>query len=256
MSIERANVLGVGVSAINMKLALETLDRWIENKEQRYVCVTGVHGVMESQRQEELRQIHNAAGLVTPDGIPLVWLLRLEGYHFVDRVYGPDLFLAVFEHSRERSYKHFLYGSSEQCLSRLCANLQSWFPNISIVGVHSPPYRPLTEEEDEEIVEKINKSGAEIVWVGLSTPKQERWMSAFRPRLNAPILIGVGAAFDIHAGLVRQAPRLMQRTGFEWLFRLVVEPRRLWRRYLTNNPLFLLLLFGQKTRLVRYSIDS
>ncbi len=256
MSIERVNVLGVGVSAINMRLTLETLDGWIENKEQHFVCVTGVHGVMESQRHEEVRRIHNTAGLVTPDGMPLVWLLKLEGYHFAERVYGPDLFHAVFERSQERNYKHFLFGSSQQCLSRLRASLQSWFPSVSIVGIHSPPYRPLTEEEEEELVEKINTSGADIVWVGLSTPKQERWMSTFRPRLSASVLIGVGAAFDIHAGLIRQAPRLIQRTGFEWIFRLAVEPRRLWRRYLTNNPLFLLFLLGQKTRLVRYSIDT
>ncbi len=253
--IQRANVLGVGVSAINMGRALDMLDHWITHDERNYVCVTGVHGVMESQRHPELRQIHNAAGLVTPDGMPLVWLLKLEGHKSVDRVYGPDLMLATFERSQERRYKNFLYGSSEQCLSHLRGNLQRRYPGVPIVGTHSPPYRSLTEEEDDQVVDMINSSGAQIVWVGLSTPKQEQWMSAHRGRLNAPVLIGVGAAFDIHAGLLRQAPRAFQRCGLEWLYRMAMEPKRLWRRYLANNPRFVLSLLGQKTGLVRYSID-
>lgn len=254
-NIQRGNILGVGVSAINMKLALEIIDQWLEKRELRYVCVTGVHGIMESQRNENLRRIHNTAGLVTPDGMPLVWLLKYAGHRRVGRVYGPDLMLAVIERSLEIRYKHFLYGATDLALSRLEANLKRRFPGIQIAGVFSPPFRPLTKKEDKQVVDMINDSGADIVWVGLSTPKQERWMADHRDRIRSPVLIGVGAAFDFHAGIKRQAPRFIQRSGLEWLFRLAMEPRRLWKRYLSNNSAFLFLITCQKARLRRYEID-
>ncbi|WP_448208391.1 WecB/TagA/CpsF family glycosyltransferase [Azospirillum sp. sgz302134] len=251
-AIKRLNVLGVGVSAIDLDMAVERIDRWIADGERQYVCVTGVHGVMESQRDPRILGIHNAAGLVTPDGMPLVWLLRLGGHRHADRVYGPDLMEAVFDAARGRAHRHFLYGASEGTLARLRANLERRHPGCRIVGSHAPPFRPLTPREDAEVISAINASGADIVWVGLSTPKQERWMAEHRAKLDAPVLIGVGAAFDFHAGLKRQAPRLVQRSGFEWLFRLVSEPRRLWKRYAVNNPAFVLRVFGQMTRLVHY----
>jgi N-acetylglucosaminyldiphosphoundecaprenol N-acetyl-beta-D-mannosaminyltransferase len=254
--LSRVNILGVGVSAINMDLALDTIDQWCRHRERHYICVTTVHGVIESQRDERLREIHNTAGLVTPDGMPFVWLLKLHGHDHVDRVYGPDLMLAVFQVSRARGYKHFLYGASETALMRLQMNLERRFPDVPIVGSHSPPFRPLTKEEDRQIVEMINESGADIVWVGLSTPKQEHWMAEHRDRLQAPVLIGVGAAFDFHAGLTRQAPRFIQRAGFEWFFRLAMEPRRLWRRYLTIIPPFVFLILCQEIGIKRYSIPN
>jgi N-acetylglucosaminyldiphosphoundecaprenol N-acetyl-beta-D-mannosaminyltransferase len=253
---ERVNILGVGVSAINMASALALIERWIASRRRHYVCITGVHGVMESQRDPDVRRIHNAAGLVTPDGMPMVWLAWAAGHRGADRVYGPDLMLAVLERSVERGYRHFLYGASDETLARLEANLLARFPGLDIVGTHSPPFRPLTAEEDAAVVEIINAARPDVVWVGLSTPKQERWMAEHRDRLEAPVLVGVGAAFDFHAGVVRQAPRFIQRSGFEWLFRLLMEPRRLWRRYLRNNPAFLWSIAGQKLGLRRYSLES
>jgi N-acetylglucosaminyldiphosphoundecaprenol N-acetyl-beta-D-mannosaminyltransferase len=245
MTIPRANILGVGVSAINMEIALRTVEEWIARQESHYVCVTGVHGVMESWRDGDLRHIHNAAGLVTPDGIPLVWLSRLMGFRQVERVYGPDLMLTVCERSAEQGYRQFFYGGAPSVAEKMASRLQSSFPGLQVSGIYSPPFRSLSPEEDEAVVERINAAKPDIVWVGMSTPKQECWMSEHRGRLNAPVLIGVGAAFDFHAGLKRQAPHWMQQSGLEWLFRLAMEPRRLWRRYLVNNPWFLWLVLLQ-----------
>ncbi|NJK80387.1 MAG: WecB/TagA/CpsF family glycosyltransferase [Chloroflexaceae bacterium] len=242
---QRINVLGVGVSAINMTQALATIDSWIAQQTPNYICVTGVHGVMESQRDPALLRIHNAAGLVTPDGMPLVWLSHLRGLHGVDRVYGPDLLLAVAEHSVAHHYRHYFYGGAPGVPEKLAARLQERFPGLVVAGTYSPPFRPLSAEEDAALMQKINATNPDIVWVGLSTPKQERWMAAHVGQVRAPVLIGVGAAFDFHAGLKAQAPRWIQRSGLEWLFRLSQEPRRLWRRYLINNPLFVLLVVQQ-----------
>ena len=237
-AVPRVDVLGIGVSAIDLPQALGIIDGWIARCERHYVCVTGVHGVMESQRDDELRQIHNEAGLVTPDGMPLVWISRLRGFPHVDRVYGPDLMLAASERSVARRYSHFFYGGGEGVAERLAGRLAERFPGLRIAGTFTPPFRSLTPEEDEDVVRRINEAAPDIVWVGLSTPKQERWMRAHVGRLEAPVLIGVGAAFDFHAGLKRQAPVWMQRSGLEWLFRLLTEPRRLGPRYLVNNPAF------------------
>jgi N-acetylglucosaminyldiphosphoundecaprenol N-acetyl-beta-D-mannosaminyltransferase len=245
MTIARSNILGVGVSAINMEIALRTIEGWISRQETHYVCVTGVHGVMESCRDDELRRIHNAAGLVTPDGMPLVWLSRMMGFGQVERVYGPDLMLAVCERSAAKGYRHFFYGGAKGVAERLISRLQSRIPGLLLAGNYSPPFRALSPAEDAAVVKRINAAEPDIVWVGISTPKQERWMAQHRSRLNAPVLIGVGAAFDFHAGIKRQAPCWMQKNGLEWLFRLAAEPRRLWRRYLTNNPAFLWLMLLQ-----------
>ena len=193
---------------------------------------------MESQRDDELRRIHETAGLVTPDGMPLVWIAHLLGHSHVERVYGPDLLLACCERSILRGYRHFFYGGAPGVGECLAARLGARFPGLSVAGLFSPPFRPLSADEDGALVDCINAARPDIVWVGLSTPKQERWMAAHVGRLDAPVLIGVGAAFDFHAGVKRQAPRWMQRSGLEWSFRLAMEPRRRWRRYLRNNPAF------------------
>jgi N-acetylglucosaminyldiphosphoundecaprenol N-acetyl-beta-D-mannosaminyltransferase len=237
-SIPRANILGVGVSAINTLQALQTIDQWIHRREQKYICVTGVHGIMESQRDTSLKQIHNQAGLVTPDGMPLVWLSRLKGFPSVERVYGPDLMLALCKKSLTSGYRHYFYGGVEGVPEKLITRLTQQFPGLRVGGFWSPPFTPLTPDQDEEIIRKINTTEPDIVWVGLSTPKQEYWMYRHLGRVRAPVMIGVGAAFDFHAGVKKQAPRWMQRNGLEWLFRLMKEPRRLWRRYLINNPVF------------------
>lgn len=237
-SIPRVDVLGVQVSAINMDQALDVMDHWITTGARHYVCVTGVHGVMESRRDDALRQIHNEAGLVTPDGMPIVWWSRAAGWRHVGRVYGPDLLLACCERSVTTGYRHFFYGGGEGVAELLARRLRKRFAGLVVAGTCTPPFRPLTPEEDEDIVRRINDAAPDIVWVGLSTPKQEAWMAEHLGRLNASVLIGVGAAFDFHAGLKRQAPRWIQHSGLEWLFRLCTEPRRLWKRYLSNNPAF------------------
>ncbi len=206
---------------------------------------------MESQRDEDLRRIFDSAGLVAPDGMPLVWLSRCWGYPHVRRVYGPDLILSICERSLSKHYRHFLYGGDEGVVQRLRARLEQLFPALRIVGIHAPRFRSLTPEEDEKVVREINETKPDIVWVGLSTPKQEHWTAAHVNRLNASVLIGVGAAFDFHAGTKRQAPVWMRNAGLEWFFRLLSEPRRLWRRYLLNNPRFALLVLLQALRLKR-----
>ncbi len=249
------NILGVNISTINMGQALSTINAWIENKKNNYICVTGVHGVMELQRSPRLRQIHNHAGLVTPDGMPLVWLSRLHGCKNTRRVYGPDLLLAVCQRSPVNGWKHYFYGGAPGVAEQLASRLTEKFPGLAVAGCDTPPFRPLTPEEDLTAVNKINDSHADIVWVGLSTPKQEIWMAEHLGKVTAPVMIGVGAAFDFHAGVKKQAPHWMQRSGLEWLFRLATEPRRLWKRYLINNPLFMGLIFLQLTGLKKFPTD-
>jgi N-acetylglucosaminyldiphosphoundecaprenol N-acetyl-beta-D-mannosaminyltransferase len=235
--LQRVNILGVRVNAIDMSIAVGAVRQWIDKDDRNFVCVTGVHGVIESYRDPTLRKIHNAAGLVTPDGMPLVWLGRMMGFAQIKRVYGPDLMLAMCEYSIGRAYSHFLYGGGPEVPEKLAEELKDRFPGLKVAGTYSPPFRELTPDEDEGVIEMINDSGAQIVWIGLSTPKQEKWMSAHSKKLKAPVLIGVGAAFDIHSGLKPQAPMWMRSSGLEWLFRLATEPKRLWRRYAINNPM-------------------
>ncbi|MDX1510779.1 MAG: WecB/TagA/CpsF family glycosyltransferase [Nitriliruptorales bacterium] len=248
-SIPRVNVLGVGISAIDLSMAVERITEWIETREQHYVCVTGVHGVMESQRDPHLRKIHNESGLTTPDGMPMVWAAHRAGARHVDRVYGPDLMLSVADRAAQRGWTSYFYGGAEGVADRLARNLEDRFEGFRTAGTHSPPFRELTAQEDEQIVEMINDADPDIVWVGLSTPKQERWMAAHVGRLRAPVLVGVGAAFDMHAGLLPQAPVFVQRSGLEWAYRLAREPRRLWRRYLRNNPAFVARILARPPRL-------
>lgn len=255
-SIGYVNVLGVKVSAINMPRALEEIDGWIQTREQHYVTITGVHGIMESQRDATIREIHNRAGMITPDGMPLVWISHRRGQKDVRRVYGPDLLLETCKASMTQGYRHFFYGGAPGVADQLAGKLQARFPGLQVVGTYCPPFKPLTPEEDEEIVARINEANPDIIWVGLSTPKQERWMSAHLGRLNAPVMVGVGAAFDFHAGLKAQAPGWMQRNGLEWLFRLATEPRRLWKRYLVNNPSFMALIVMQELGLRRYQVTE
>jgi N-acetylglucosaminyldiphosphoundecaprenol N-acetyl-beta-D-mannosaminyltransferase len=235
----RVDVLGVGISPINLDAALGQIDEWILRRSRAYVCVCTVHTVMECRRSADLRKAVNAAGMVTPDGMPLVWLSRLAGHAQVSRVYGPDLMLAELQRSVSTPHRHYLYGGGPGVAETLGEVMRRRFPGVEIVGTFTPPFAPVAELCTPEAVSRINAASADIVWVGISSPKQERWMALMRPHLQAPVLIGVGAAFDFHTGRVRQAPRWIQGSGFEWLFRLSQEPQRLWRRYLVDNPVFL-----------------
>jgi N-acetylglucosaminyldiphosphoundecaprenol N-acetyl-beta-D-mannosaminyltransferase len=238
MKLPRVNVLGVGISAINLQQATTEILRWIADGERHYVNVCGVHGVMECQRAPRHLQILNESGLSTPDGMPLVWLSRFYGHRDADRVYGPDLMLSLCEQGLQTGVRHFFYGGAPGVAERLVDNLQRRFPAMRITGSYSPPFRPVDAPEEPDVLQRINDSRADIVWVGLGVPKQDYWVARHRPALGAAALIAVGAAFDFHAGLLPQAPAWMQRSGLEWLFRLAHEPRRLAGRYLINNPLF------------------
>jgi N-acetylglucosaminyldiphosphoundecaprenol N-acetyl-beta-D-mannosaminyltransferase len=247
----RLNILGVHVSAINMCQALETIDGWLARRESHYVCVTPAHVIMDCYWNPDLRSLFNASGLTTPDGMSIVWLLKLHGYRNVSRVYGADLMLEVCRISEAKQWRHFFYGGAPSVADALADRLLARFPHLQIAGIYSPPFRPLTDAENRAITERINASQADIVWIGISSPKQEQWMAAHSGTVGAPVMIGVGAAFDFLSGRKKQAPAWVQRAGLEWLFRLGSEPRRLWRRY-SQYPLFVLLVFFQAIGLMRY----
>jgi N-acetylglucosaminyldiphosphoundecaprenol N-acetyl-beta-D-mannosaminyltransferase len=234
----RYDVVGTEVAAVDPAATLDEIARWIRDGERRYVAFANVHGVMEAARDPALRRAYGGAGLTVPDGMPLVWMARLRGLPGVRRVYGPDTVLLVCERAAREGWSCFFYGGAPGVAKQLASVMAARFSGLRVAGVHSPPFRMLTAEEDRDEAARIDESGATVVFVGLGCPKQEWWMERQRPRLRAPVLLGVGAAFDFHTGRVRQAPRWMMAVGLEWLFRLAAEPRRLWRRYLLYNPLF------------------
>jgi N-acetylglucosaminyldiphosphoundecaprenol N-acetyl-beta-D-mannosaminyltransferase len=248
----RINVLGVGISAINLQQAVAEIERWIATGARQYVNVCTVHTVMECQRAPELRTIVNQSGLATPDGMPLVWLNHWHGYRGAGRVYGPDLMLALCERSQITGHRHYFYGGAPGVADELVASLKQRYPGLITAGHHTPPFRPADAAEDPSVLEAINACRPDIVWVGLGTPKQDYWISRHRGDLTAPVLIAIGAAFDFHAGLLRQAPALMRKNGLEWLFRFMQEPRRLAYRYLAYNPLFVMSTVLQLVGLRRY----
>ena len=263
MNLQRVNVLGVGISTLTLETAVNAVLEAIAGGRQGYVTVTGVHGVSECQRDPELLRIHNESLLSTPDGVPLTWMGRFQGRSAAEmrRVYGPDLMLELFERGQSSGLRHFLFGGGAGVASKLAENLQQRFPQSQIVGIHTPPFRALDEQEQQQLVDELCSLQPHCFWVGLSTPKQERFMADFLARHSAHlpkplIMFGVGAAFDFHAGLLPQAPAWMQRSGLEWLFRLRQEPRRLWRRYLRNNPLFLARATLQLTGLRKYELPQ
>ncbi|SDY37229.1 N-acetylglucosaminyldiphosphoundecaprenol N-acetyl-beta-D-mannosaminyltransferase [Jannaschia faecimaris] len=250
------NVLGVSVSALSLPAAVEMIGNAVATDRRGYVCVCGVHGVIECKRDPALRKIHNDAMAVTPDGMPLVWALHADGHDTAGRVYGPDLMHAVFADGCATGMRHFLYGTTPEALTRLQQSLKRLYPDALIAGSYAPPFRQLTPDEEAHVAQIINDACVDVVWVGLSTPKQERWMATMRDRLDPAVLIGVGAAFDFIGGNKRAAPAVLQGMGLEWAFRLLTEPRRLWRRYARIVPSYLFLRFLQKTGLRRFPIQS
>jgi N-acetylglucosaminyldiphosphoundecaprenol N-acetyl-beta-D-mannosaminyltransferase len=246
MEIEKVNVLGVGISVLDQDRAREFLFDAVRNERRGYVTVTGVHGVTEAQRDSALKEIFNRALLVTPDGMPMVWMGRLQKHSTIRRVYGPDLVLNLCDHSRANDFSHFFFGGKPGVAEELARVLETRFPGLRVAGTFSPPFRPLNQQERDALAKKISETRPDFFWVGLSTPKQEFFMAEYISVLpEAKIFIGVGAAFDLLTGRIRQAPRWMQRLGLEWLYRLFQEPKRLWRRYLIYNPLFIIRAAGQ-----------
>ncbi|MEI8121103.1 MAG: WecB/TagA/CpsF family glycosyltransferase [bacterium] len=235
----RFRVLDVGVSELTMDEAVRRVEGWVSRRDRVYVNVCTTDTVLKCHDDARLAAIVEGAGMATPDGMPLVWIGRAKGFA-VDRVYGPDLMLRVI--GQVGGLRHYFYGATEQTLVRLQERLSTSFPGMSVVGTYAPPFRPLREDEVGVIANAINAARPDVVWVGIGTPRQDFWMAQFRPLLDAPVLIAVGAAFDFHAGMVYQAPRWMMGIGMEWLFRLLMDPRRLWRRYLIGNVRFVGLL--------------
>src|SRR3954454_4624527 len=232
-------VLGVPLALVDYDETMDWMDGMIASGHKGYVVAAAVHCVMASQEDRELRDAVMGSTLTVPDGMPLVWALKTLGHDISDRVYGPTLMASYCERAAKTGAKMYLYGGRDQAaLVQSALNLRPRFPGIRIVGGYSPPFRPLDEEERDTVAEEINHSGADVVWVGIGVPKQEKWMAEMRDRLDAPLLVGVGAAFDFHADLVPQAPPWMQRSALEWTYRLAHEPRRLWRRYLRYNLRF------------------
>jgi N-acetylglucosaminyldiphosphoundecaprenol N-acetyl-beta-D-mannosaminyltransferase len=256
MTISRFNVLGVSVSAMNLSIATEAVLEALRTRRKGYVCVTGVHGVTEAQGDAGFRRILNGAFLNTTDGMPLVWLGKRAVGSFVDRVYGPDLMLEIFAATQATPFRHFFYGGAPGVAEELQAKLEARFPGVTVCGTYCPPFRPLTTDEETALVALVREKKPDIIWVGLSTPKQERFMAEYLPKLDTTLMFGVGAAFDFHSGRVRQAPRWIQRSGLEWFFRLCSQPRRLARRYLVNNPLFVWRIAGQLLGWRKYPLEQ
>lgn len=253
----RINALGVGISVLNLQSALNLISFALNNKLKGYITVTGVHGVSEAQNDPQFKKILNRSFLCTPDGMPLVWLGRYYyKYKEMDRVYGPDLMKLVCEWSKKREYSHFLYGGLPGVAESLKQKLQTDYQGIKIAGCFTPPFRPLNLSEEQELIKLIRNTKPDIIWIGLSTPKQERFMAQYIDKLNTTLMIGVGAAFDFLTGRVKQAPHWMRRAGLEWLYRMVSEPKRLIPRYLKNNPLFLFRIALQISGLKKYRIED
>ena len=259
--IARINVLGVGISILNLDLAQQQLLQAADTSGfQGFVTITGVHGVVESQHDEELKKIHNRSFLSTPDGMPMVWLGRWNSHACMDRVYGPELMLHVMAHTNASGHGHYFYGGAEGVAQELEQKLVERYDALQVVGTYTPPFRPLSEDEEQALHDELQACKPHFFWVGLSTPKQEKFMHDFLakyPELTKSwphglVMIGVGAAFDFHAGRVKQAPRWIQRSGFEWLFRTLMDPKRLLKRYAFSNSYFVSRILLQMMGLKKY----
>lgn len=246
------DILGINIDVLSWRLAIDKITDWALQSESRYVCICNVHSTITAKQRPDFERVVNAADMATPDGMPLAWYMRFKGYRSQQRINGPDLMWKYCRTAAEQGIPIFLYGSTSETLTALVRALHNNFPTLKIAGYDAPPFRELTAEEDKEKIDIINQSGAKVVFVSLGCPKQELWMAKHTGKINA-VMLGVGAAFDYHAGIIRRAPLWMQHSGLEWLYRLLSEPRRLWRRYFVTNSLFLCYLLMQpfKIRIMR-----
>lgn len=250
----RVNILGVGVSALDLSHAVSSVSSFLRTGQKGYICVTGMHGIMEAQSDPEFRQIQNNSFMTTPDGIPTVWAGRIEGHNNMKQVRGADFMLQVCESSANTGTRHFLYGGKPGVAELLRDVLTTRFPGLQVVGTYTPPFRPLNQQEEVELKELLLQSGADVLWCGISTPKQERFMAQYINALPVRLMVGVGAAFDLNAGLLKDSPLWVQKCGLQWAHRLLQEPRRLWRRYLLNIPRFVWLYLLQRVGVRSYEL--
>jgi N-acetylglucosaminyldiphosphoundecaprenol N-acetyl-beta-D-mannosaminyltransferase len=253
---EKVNVLGVGVHAVSMHSTTAILESHLRTRRKGYVCLTGVHGIMEVQRDSALRSIFAEALLVAPDGMPTVWMGHWQGFHKMERVFGPDLMLEIIGHKEFRGRVHFFCGGEPGVAENLRKEMTHRFPWVKIAGTFTPPFRQMTSKEESDFAEKVRLLQPDIIWVGLSTPKQEQFMARYLPLLDTKLMIGVGAAFLFHTGAIRDSPPWVKRAGLQWVHRLIQEPSRLWKRYLMNNPLFIFLILLQYGGLKRYKLEQ
>jgi N-acetylglucosaminyldiphosphoundecaprenol N-acetyl-beta-D-mannosaminyltransferase len=252
----RVNILGVGITPLDLSKAVSFVASFLTTGNKGYICVTGMHGIMEAQADPDFRHIQNNSFLTTPDGVPTVWIGRLDGHDTMRQVRGADLMLGLCEASVHTGTRHFLYGGKPGVAELLRDILTLRFPGLQIVGTYTPPFRPLTPQEETELHCLLAESKADVLWCGISTPKQERFMAKYIHRLPVRLMIGVGAAFDLNAGLLNDSPQWVQKCGLQWAHRLCQEPKRLWRRYLLNIPRFLWLYFLQWTGIRSYSLST
>jgi len=238
------NILGTNVNVGNVDDVLGEIEINLEKIKGNYICVSNVHTTIMAYEDSYYRSIQNEAFMVLPDGRPLSILSKIRGHKNAERITGPDIFDKILKNSEKKGFTHYFYGSTQNTLDKLKDKLMYQYPNLNIIGTFSPPFRVLTADEDREIVETINKINPDFLWLGLGAPKQEIWMYEHKNIINS-IMVGVGAAFDYHAGNIKRAPKFMQNLGLEWVFRLIQEPRRLWRRYFHSNSKFLFLIFKE-----------
>ena len=242
--LKTCNVLGVNITVTNMLETLKYIKENIDNLKGKYICVSNVHTTVMSHEDEEYLNIQNSGIMALPDGKPLSLIIKKRGFKEIDRVTGPDLMEEIFKISKENNYRHYFYGSTQETLEKLNKKLNIKYPKLNIVGMYSPPFRDLTEKEDLEIIKSINKSNADFIWIGLGAPKQEIWMYSHKNKLNG-LMIGVGAGFDYHAGNIKRAPIIMRNLSLEWLYRLVQDPKRLFKRYYITNKKFIYYLIRE-----------
>ena len=254
--VPRTNILGVGMSVINMDDAIRLSDSLIRTNGQGYVCVTDVHGIIEAKSDAAFRGILNGSFMTTPDGMPLVWVGRMQGHKTMRRVYGPDFMLEMCRHSVKRGYRHFLFGGKTGVAELLGAELTRRFPGLQVVGTYTPPFRSLNSAEEAELAALVAEAEPDFFWVGLGSPKQERFMARYCGKLDVKLMVGVGAAFDIHTGGVKEAPKWMKSLGLQWLHRLIQEPGRLWKRYLTCVPSFIWHIGLQFLGILKFSSEA
>jgi len=248
----KAEVLGISIDAVNMHQAIEHISQELSHRRKGYVCLAGVHGVMEAHRDPELANIFAGATLVAPDGMPTVWVGRHQGHRNMERVTGPDLMLEVMRREEFRGFTHFLCGGKEGVADELRLTLTSRDPGVRIVGTYTPPFGPLCTAQEDEMLAAVAEAKPDIVWVGISTPKQERFMARYLPMMDTTLMFGVGAAFDFHTGRISDCSEWIKVCGLQWLHRLMQDPRHLWKRYLRNNPAFVVAILLQLSGLRSY----